>query len=309
MGLSYPLLNSRWELEDYSRRRAAGIFYSENRMLCRLLGDYLAFVDTHDFMLAPRLVLDGFWEAWVTLAIARHLQPGMWCVDVGANYGYYTLLMTAGCGPEGRVVACEPNPLLAETYLPQNLKLNGFYQGVEICPKVIGNMDDRTVDFVLHHGDYATSSLERWAYPHRAEAIQVPMATLDRLCAEWDRLDLVKIDAEGAEALVWEGMQKTLRRFPNAAVVLELHLQRDPPQTVGLLHEIERAGYQRRSINYEGEIVPTGAGTVLAQPQEHWTLWLLRGYPRKSHYVALVVMWCPPLACGAFAILTRSDTT
>jgi hypothetical protein len=32
------------------------------------------------------------------------------CVDVGANYGYYTLLMTGVCGPEGRVVACEPNP-------------------------------------------------------------------------------------------------------------------------------------------------------------------------------------------------------
>jgi hypothetical protein len=98
-------MNSRWELEEYSRRRATGIFYGDNRMLCRLLGDYLAFVDTHDFMLAPRLVADGFWEAWVTLAVARYLQPGMWCVDVGANYGYYTLLMAAACGPEGRIVA------------------------------------------------------------------------------------------------------------------------------------------------------------------------------------------------------------
>jgi hypothetical protein len=130
------------------------------------------------------------------------------------------------------------------------------------------------VEFVLHDDDFATSSLERWAYPHRAEAIPVPMATLDCLCADWPRLDLVKIDAEGAEALVWEGMQQTLRRFPHAAVVLELHLQRDPPQTVGFLHEIERAGYLLRSINYEGEIVPVEAAAILAQPQEHWTLWL-----------------------------------
>jgi hypothetical protein len=84
----------------------------------------------------------------------------------------------------------------------------------------------------------------------------------------------VKIDAEGAEALVWEGMKESLRRFPHAAVVLELHLQRDPPQTVGFLHEIERAGYPLRSINYEGEIAPADAATILAQPQEHWTLWL-----------------------------------
>ncbi|MFN4260813.1 MAG: hypothetical protein ACK4RK_16075 [Gemmataceae bacterium] len=54
-------------------------------------------------------------------------------------------------------------------------------------------------------------------------------------------------------------------------------LQRDPPQTVGFLHEIERAGYcLLRSINYEGEVAPVEADTILAQPQEHWTLWLQR---------------------------------
>ncbi|MCL6481974.1 MAG: FkbM family methyltransferase [Firmicutes bacterium] len=178
MALANHLLSSRFELEDYSRRRAAGIFYGENRMLCRLLGDYLAFVDTHDFMLAPRLVLDGFWEAWVTLALGRYIQPGFHCVDVGANYGYYTLLMAGARERGGRVLACEPNPLLAETYVPGNLALNGFQDRVEICQKVIGNRNSEQVDFVLHHGDYATSSLERWAYPHRSENIQVPAISI-----------------------------------------------------------------------------------------------------------------------------------
>jgi FkbM family methyltransferase len=277
MPLPSHALSSRAELEEFSRKKAAGVYYGDNRLLCRLLGGYLAFVDARDLMLGPRLVLDGFWESWVTLAIARHLRPGMWCVDVGANYGYYTLLMAAASGRGGRILACEPNPLLAETYLPGNLALNGCREQVGICQKVIGARDQEQVDFVLHHGDYATSSLDRWAYPHRAEAIQVPMATLDRLCADWPRLDLVKIDAEGAEALVWEGMQATLRRFPHAAVVLELHLQRDPQQTVSFLHQLQRAGYPLRAINYEGEVVPTEAAAILGQPQEHWTLWLLRG--------------------------------
>lgn len=276
MPLPPHVLSSRADLEEVSRKRAAGVYYGDNRLLCRLLGDYLAFVDTRDLMLGPRLVLDGFWESWVTLAVARHLGPGMHCADVGANYGYYTLLMAAACGPQGRVAACEPNPLLAGSYLPQNLALNGFYHGIEVCPKVIGDRDDQAVDFVLHDGDYATSSLDRWAYAHRAETVCVPEITLDRLCADWPRLDLVKIDAEGAESLVWEGMQGTLRRFPHAAIVLELHLQRDLPQTVGFLHEIERAGYALRYVNYEGEIVLSDATTVLANPQEHWTLWLQR---------------------------------
>ena len=94
-----------------------------------------------------------------------------------ANYG--SVLMALACGRGGRVLACEPNPLLAETYLSGNLALDGCRDQVEICQRVIGWRDQERVDFVLHHGDYATSSLERWAYPHRAEAIQVPMATLD----------------------------------------------------------------------------------------------------------------------------------
>lgn len=275
MALPSHVLSVRADLEVVSRSRAAGVYYGDHRLLCRLLGDYLAFVDTRDLMLGPRLVLDGFWESWVTLAIARYLRPGMRCVDVGANYGYYTLLMTGACGPEGRVVACEPNPILAETYLPQNLALNGFYHGVEICPKVVGNLDDQSVNFVLHEGDFATSSLERWAYAHRSGTVETPVITLDRLCADWPRLDLVKIDAEGAEALVWDGMQKTLMRFPHTAVVMELHLQRDPAQTVEFLHRLERQCVLR-AISYEGEIEPIAADAILARPTEHWTLWLQR---------------------------------
>jgi predicted O-methyltransferase YrrM len=72
-------------------------------------------------MLGPRLVLDGFWEAWVTLALARYIRPGFYSVAVGANYGYYSMLMAAACGREGYVLASEPNPVLAQTYLPANL--------------------------------------------------------------------------------------------------------------------------------------------------------------------------------------------
>jgi FkbM family methyltransferase len=196
--------------------------------------------------------------------------------DANIDDGRTILLMALACGREGRVLACEPNPLLAGTYLPGNLALNGCREQVEICQKVVGNIDDQTVNFVLHDGDYATSSLERWAYPHRVEAIQVSMVTLDCLCADWPRLDLVKVDAEGAEALVWEGMHETLKRFPRAAVLVELHLQRDPPQTMSFLHRLEGSGYSLRFVNYDGDVMPTDDETILANLQEHWMLWLAR---------------------------------
>lgn len=276
MAIATCTLGSRSELEAASRQLAQAVPYGDHRILCRLLGEFLAFVDDRDLMLGPRLALDGFWESWVTRALVHHLYRGNWCIDVGANYGYFTLLLAGIVGPDGRVVACEPTPTLANAYLPRNLALNGFETTVEICAKAVTDADDRTVSFALKTDDFASSSLACWSAAGAAEVIQVPTITIDRLCADWHRLDLVKIDAEGAEALVWEGMQRTLRRFPQAIVVLELHLERDPPQTVGFLHEIERAGYPLRSINYEGEVAPVEADTILAQPQEHWTLWLQR---------------------------------
>jgi FkbM family methyltransferase len=274
MPLAKHILAGRAELESYSRHHSAGVSYGDHRLLCRLLGDQLAFVDTRDLMLGPRLVLDGFWESWVTLAVARYLKPGMWCVDVGANYGYYTLLMASVCGATGRVVACEPNPLLADTYLPQNLALNGFYHGVEICPKVISDVADRDVDFILHEADFATSSVEQWAYSHRAGSVRAKTTTIDDLTAHWPRLDLVKIDAEGGELLVWEGMRRTRARFPQAAIVVELHLPRDPENARRLLAAIQRDGYAMRAVNYAGQIMPTTERIVLGRPDEHWTLWL-----------------------------------
>jgi len=255
---------------------AQAVPYGNHRVLCRLLGEYLAFVDDRDLMLAPRLALDGFWESWVTRALAHHIYGGNWCIDVGANYGYFTLLMAGLAGPEGRVIACEPIPSLAHDYLPRNLALNGLEKMVEVCAKAVSNTDNWAVEFALKSEDLASSSLARWSETVRSEIITVPTITIDRICADWPRLDLVKVDAEGADALVWNGMQETLRRFPQAVVMLELHLQRDLPQAMSLLHQIETASYRLMAIDYEGEIVETDRAAILGLPQEHWTLWLQR---------------------------------
>jgi FkbM family methyltransferase len=305
--LPCQLTTSRASLEEFSRGRAMGVPYGSNRILCRLLGEFPAFVAADDLGLGPRLVLDGFWEAWVTLALARYVRDGMWCVDVGANYGYYTLLMAAGAGPDGRVLACEPHPLLAGQFLPANVTINALASRVEICQQAISNCDGQVVQFHLHGGNVGSSSLPRlmdgsmvpavedegWSgrgSDHRAllpgsecgtvmpgvavERAQVQTATLDRLCADWPRLDLVKIDVEGAEALVWEGMQQTLQRFPHAAVAIELHLERDPPQITSFLHQLARSGYSLHHVNYDGDVVPIDLATIVANPREHWMLWL-----------------------------------
>jgi FkbM family methyltransferase len=276
MSLPNELTANRAELEELSRKRAMGIYWGGDKMLCRLLGTFPAFVDTDDILLSPRLVLDGFWEPWVTLAIARQVQPGMACIDVGANFGYYTLLMAAAVGPNGRVLACEPNQALIDGFLSKNIEVNGFGKRIEICPKVICDRDVGEAEFVIHEGNAATSSLAQWAYDGPSKTVRVPTATIDALTADWPRVDLLKVDAEGADSLVWAGTAATRRRFPAVAIAMELHLQRDPPATAALLDRIVADGYALRSIDYQGAVVATEAAAILANPQEHWTLWLQR---------------------------------
>jgi hypothetical protein len=57
-----------------------------------------------------------------------------------------------------------------------------------------------------------------------------------------------------------------LHRFPQRCGESVLHLHRDPPQAVNLLHEVERAGQLLRAINDEGEVVSIEAATILGQP-------------------------------------------
>ena len=80
------------------------------------------------------LCLGGHWESWITLAIARLVRPGWRCLDVGANHGYYTLIMADGVGPTGNVLAVEPNRKPARL-LPLTLSVNGFSDWVEVVER------------------------------------------------------------------------------------------------------------------------------------------------------------------------------
>lgn len=266
---------SRSQLENFSRSYACGVYYGDHRLLCRILGDILLFVDIYDYTIGPRLVLDGFWEAWVTLAIARYLKPGMWCVDVGANYGYYTLLMASICGPNGHVLACEPNPVLSKEFLPQNIALNSYHDRVDICSLIVSDKDDEQVEFVVNRNHAGWSSLKHLSKLRQADVVKMPTITLDSLCNNWSRLDFVKIDAEGSETLIWKGMQKILKRFPGVVIALELHFREGKSSIERFLCDLNNE-CALRYVNYSGDIMPVDPITIVSNPHEHWMLWLQR---------------------------------
>ena len=143
----------------------------------------------------------------------RVLKPGMVFVDVGANDGYYTLFAARRVGPSGRVVAAEPSSR-ERAHLQRNLGRNGL-DNVTVVPAAIGAASG-LADLHLAHGVHAGhNTLGSFAHDDvvRASLERVPIEPLDAVIARLGlaQVDFVKIDVEGAEALVIAGAATVLK--------------------------------------------------------------------------------------------------
>ena len=149
------------------------------------------------------------------------LQPGMTVVDVGAHVGCHALLAARLVGPQGKVIAFEASP---ENFslLQKNVALNG-YQNIECVQKAVSNRSGTITFHLSLEGNDRNSIYDNSRTGRPGRAVTVPATTLDEFMASagWPHVNLVKIDVEGAEPLVFEGMSELLRRSHDVALIIE----------------------------------------------------------------------------------------
>jgi FkbM family methyltransferase len=249
------------------------VYLGDETVLCRVLGKYLVYADAQETGITPHLAMDGYWESWITVALARTLRQGWHCLDVGANHGYYTLIMADAVGPEGRVLPVEPTPRLADL-LRQTLDVNGF-PGVSVVQKAASATDGERLQLVIPARRSLNARLSEEASPTDA-VVKVESVTIDALTGDWPHVDLIKIDVEGAEEDVWRGMRRTIADNPGLVVILELNVDRyEDPR--GFLGEIELAGFGLRYIDVDAEVKDVSVDQLLSlHVGEDWMLYLAR---------------------------------
>jgi FkbM family methyltransferase len=147
--------------------------------------------------------------------LQKSLKPGNIAVDVGANIGYLTLLMARLVSPNGKVYAVEPGEdnLLC---LRKNIELNSC-TNVEVLPVAAGAKRSSRPLYIREAGTLHSF------YPRtegHALASQVSEMPLDELLAGI-KIDLIKIDVEGAEIDVLAGMERILRNDPEIQCIIE----------------------------------------------------------------------------------------
>jgi FkbM family methyltransferase len=210
-------MQSKDEIEISSRAGARAVYLGSHTILCRTLDSYLIYLDARDYGIVPHLAMDGFWESWVTLAASRLVEPGMRVVNVGASFGYYAVLFADLVGPLGEVVAFEPLAPIAEQ-LERTRAANQFAH-LRIRREVVLE-EHKMVRFATTDGylnGYALGEGEQLEAP--GTVVKLRAAPLDELVE--GPVDLVFIDAEGAEPDVWSGMQNTVHANPRMTIVLE----------------------------------------------------------------------------------------
>ena len=185
------------------------------------------------------------------------IRPTDICFDVGGNVGFFAMLM-ASRASQGKVHVFEPIPLNA-ALIRTNAELNGF-TNISVQNVAVGDAEG-TVQFSISV-DSAYSSMKATGRSNEERALDVPLRTLDAYIAEAGvpRVDIMKVDVEGAEGLVIGGASRLLAdkdRRPRL-VLLELfdeNLQPFDTSVEQILKKMTEIGYSA-FINNKNYLVP-----------------------------------------------------
>lgn len=241
----------------------------DNTALARVMWRPVLFTDRRDKNIGRWFIETGYWESWITAFLLEQVRGGMRCVDVGAHAGYYTALFAEAVGPSGKVLAVEPQAHQA-ALLRRSIRGNRW-SGVTIRECAVGEKAGE-IDIYWSYQNPAASTIAAIAPPVDRQTRRVPVVTLDDLTADWDldRVDVVKIDAEGAEHAIWRGMKRL--RATKTAFLLEVRTSR-LENPAGLLAEIE-AEYPLLEVFTDAKLHKVTPADVLRDKDRDFMLWL-----------------------------------
>lgn len=192
-------------------------------------------------------VRHGYYESELTELLLRNLRPGMRFVDIGAHFGYYSLLAAHLVGPSGAVVSFEPIPRTFRV-LAHNVRGQA---NVTVHRAAVFSRDGEIDMFDMGprfagYSSFAEPRLEGIrAGEVSPKKLKVASRTLDGYAGDWPAgPTFIKVDAESAESHVLASMEETFERLQPVVAfeVGDFELSNVPPSRE-LILELVRRGY------------------------------------------------------------------
>jgi len=165
--------------------------------------------------IAQIMGIRGSYEEDTTKLFIGIVREGMTVLDLGANIGYYSLLAGRQVGEKDKVFAFEPGP---ESFaiLQRNIKANGFNNIVPMAKAVSNRCGRQRLFLASDPGEHGL-----FEYLDR-EYIEVDVTTIDEFIKEQNiSVDVIKMDVEGGENEVLDGMPETISKTPELKIITE----------------------------------------------------------------------------------------
>ncbi len=180
------------------------VYVGNNLGLTKTVYGHKMYVDTAS-QIGACFLLDGYWEEWIIRRLKDYVKPGMRALDIGANMGFYTLLLCDLVGPEGHVTAFEPWPPYHEI-LRRNVEMNGYSGRCTLINKAVHEKTgNKPIAFDKNCG---TGSLVGAEF---LNGMSVETVSLDDyLAANPQEIDFIKFDVDGSEPFIFRGMNSIL---------------------------------------------------------------------------------------------------
>jgi FkbM family methyltransferase len=196
------------------------LWCNDDEVLCVTNRDFEMYASPRDYI-SHRIFFYQDYNQRLSDLVQYSLRPNFNCWDLGAERGWFSLLMGSIVGPGGRVDSFEPNP---ESYvrLQGNISLNGFgwvyphnVAVSDTSDSLYFNMPHTDAAKIASTGLSANGGIGFVSSQRGGGAIEVPSTKLDKFAdiQNLTRLDFVKADIEGWELAAFKGGYYTLKEF------------------------------------------------------------------------------------------------
>lgn len=200
-------------------------YLGDHRALTYLRTGQKIFVDTRSVDIGTHLMLGGLWEPNYATAFCNLLKPGDTVLDIGANHGFYSIIAAPRIAPNGRVYAFEPSKSFYDL-IKASVSINGLGSVISVENLALGDAEgDVVLQFDRHWSGGANIGGGR---PGDAAAVRglesetVKCVALDHYLGDkLAKVDVIKMDIEGAEGIALKGMSAIIDRSKELKMMLE----------------------------------------------------------------------------------------
>jgi FkbM family methyltransferase len=205
---------------------------SKDEVLTKIFTDLKMYLNPSDMAVAAHIALDGIWEENITRAWLAVLARDNVVLDIGANFGYYSLLAGQFTDKKkARIVAFEANEDIVP-YIQKSASINWLNEQITVENLAVADVEKELVLNVLENytGSSSLQTIQQLdSYMHDkmrlklSDSKKVKSVTIDNYCKRnhIEEVNLIKMDIEGYEEKAYRGMGEIIKNSKDVTLFIE----------------------------------------------------------------------------------------